>query len=238
MEPLALPFLTSDRFTTRLARFAARCRDQGLLFALALVSLVSMTGCEQSMIARANEAAAVLREFKTGEGQIPSDTLASAEAIAILHESEVGVVVTAGGGKGVMVRRTTKGWSAPLALDTSNGSIGAQIGGQGRDIVMVFRNPVDVAKMLAEDGFAIADASATAGAASGSAGSDGNTVLTYAKTAGLFAGARVGGVGFRINRSVNNETYGYQWSPEDILAGKVERPLGVRELYDLLPPTR
>lgn len=215
--------------------WAARLARALPALACLVVAVVSMTGCEQSMIARSNEAAAVLREFRTGDNQIPQDTLATAQAIAVLHETEVGVVIGGGGGKGVMVRRTGKGWSAPIALDSSSGSIGAQIGGQGRDVVMVFRNEIDIGKMLREDGYAIADASATAGPANGSANSNGNTVLTYVKVAGLFAGARVGGVGFRINNQVNHETYGYQWTAEDILAGKVERPLGAGEIYGLLP---
>lgn len=202
------------------------------------LGVVSLTGCEQSMIARSSDAAAVLREFQTGDKPVSSETLAAAEAIALVHETEGGVVLAGGGGKGVMVRRTPRGWSAPIALDSSSGSIGVQIGAQGRDVLMVFRNPVDVAKVLREDGYAVADASATAGAANSAATTDGNTVLTFTKVAGLFAGARVGGVGFRINKQVNNETYGYQWSADDILTGKVERPLGLGDLYQLLPPPR
>ena len=230
----ASAFVVGVASSARLARLARLLP----LLVVALVGAFGLTGCEQSMIARSSEAAAVLREFQTGDNQIPRDTLAQAQAIAILHETEAGVVVAGGGGKGVMVRRTQRGWSAPVALDSSTGSIGAQIGGQGRDIVMIFRNEMDIAKVLRQDGYAIADASATAGPANSAATSDNNTVLTFAKVAGLFAGARVGGVDFRINNQVNHETYGYQWSAEDILAGKVERPLGAGEIYTVLPPPK
>jgi lipid-binding SYLF domain-containing protein len=62
-------------------------------------------------------------------------------------------------------------------------------------------------------------------------------VQTYARIAGLFAGARIGGVKFTINDKVNNETYGLRWTAEEILDGKVERPLGTADLYRLLGPT-
>ncbi len=200
-----------------------------------LLSLLALTGCEQSMITRSNEAAAVLRDFSLGDAKIPAEAMARAQAIAILREGEGGVVVTGGGGKGVMVHRTAKGWSAPIALDSATGSVGAQIGGQGRDIVMLFRSQAEVDRVIREDGYSLADASATAGPVGDGAKQDDNPVQTYVRVAGLFAGARIGGVKFLVNSQVNHETYGMRWSTEEILAGKVERPLGAGDLYKLLP---
>jgi SH3 domain-containing YSC84-like protein 1 len=202
--------------------------------ALAL-SLGLLGGCEQSMITRSNEAASVLRDFQLSDTKIPDSAFASAQAVAILRESEAGVVVGAGGGKGVMLQRTAKGWSAPIALDSSTGSFGAQIGGKGRDVVMLFRSATEIDKVLREDGYSLADASAAAGPMTGAAGENDNPVQTYVRVAGLFAGARIGGVKFTINDKVNNETYGLRWTAEEILDGKVERPLGTAELYRLLP---
>lgn len=217
------------------ARSLSSSLRHAVLALVALVAVLPLTGCEQSMITRSNEAAAVLRDFSLSDTKIPVEAMARAEAIAILRESEAGVVVGAGGGKGVMLQRTAKGWSAPIALDSSTGSFGAQIGGQGRDVVMLFRSKTEVAKVLREDGYSLADATATAGPMSGAAGQDDNPVQTYARVAGLFAGARIGGVKFTINDDVNHETYGMRWTAEEILAGKVERPLGTGELFQLLP---
>lgn len=205
---------------------------------VAMVGVLSLTGCEQSMITRSNEAAAVVRDFSLSDTKIPAEAMARAQAIAILRESEAGVVVGGGGGKGVMVHRTAKGWSAPIALDSASGSIGAQIGGQGRDIVMLFRSQAEVDRVLREDGYSIADASAAAGPVGNAATQDDNPVQTYVRVSGLFAGARVGGVKFLVNKQVNHETYGMSWTTEEILAGKVERPLGAGDLYRLLPSPR
>ena len=123
------------------------------------------------------------------------------------------------------------------------------------------------AASAAGDAFALAEAGADANASIGSNGIQGNANASARagigvkgdadlKSAALnidgvdplyagigthadgFAGARVGGVAFRINKQVNKETYGYQWSADDILAGKVERPLGLGDLYQLLPPPK
>ncbi len=196
---------------------------------------LGLTGCGQSMVTRSNDAAGVLRDFSLSAEKIPAEVLADAQAIAVLREAEAGVVVNAGGGQGVMVHRTPKGWSAPIALDSSTGSFGAQIGGKSRDIVMVFMNAAQVDQIIRNGGYSLADASATAGPMDPSARKDDNPVKTYARVEGLFVGARIGGVSFRVNTDVDNETYGMRYTVEEIFAGKVERPLGSSELYRYLP---
>jgi lipid-binding SYLF domain-containing protein len=214
-------------------RFGVR-RLLGLLAAAFVVA--SSTGCEQSMITRSNDAAGVLRDFQLSDQKIPESELKSAQAIAVLRETEAGVVVNAGGGKGVMVQRTKDGWSAPIALDSTTGSFGAQIGGKSRDIVMIFRSQAEVDKVVSSGGYSLADASAAAGPMADAARQDDNPVVTYARVAGIFAGARIGGVKFDVNEQVNRETYGMNFTTEEILEGKAPRPLGTSEFYKLLPP--
>ncbi|MDZ4756100.1 MAG: lipid-binding SYLF domain-containing protein [Phycisphaerae bacterium] len=221
--------------TTSQSTYRAVAAKRFLACAIACVYALLATGCEQSMVTRSNEAAAVLRDFSLSDQRIPESAFTGAQAIAVLHETEAGVVVNAGGGKGVMVQRTPKGWSAPIALDSSTGSFGAQIGGKSRDIVMVFRSADEVRKIIQSGGYSLADASATAGPMSEAAREDDNPVATYARVAGLFAGARIGGVKFDVNTKVNHETYSMRYTTEEILQGQVERPLGTSELYKYLP---
>ncbi|MDZ4832129.1 MAG: lipid-binding SYLF domain-containing protein [Phycisphaerae bacterium] len=211
-----------------------------LVFATIVLAtpLTALTGCEQSMVSRSQESAAVLRDFSISSTPIPEDLLSGAKAVAVIRASEGGVVVTGASGKGVMVHRTGDSWSAPIALDLGGGSFGAQIGGKAYDVVMVFRNEAEVEKVIKNGGYSIADASATAGPDQGQAKSDDNPVRTFVRTDGLFVGARVGGVKFTVNDEVNHETYGVSWSVEDILAGKVKRPLGTSNLYKNLPPVK
>ncbi|MFO0826849.1 MAG: lipid-binding SYLF domain-containing protein [Phycisphaerales bacterium] len=201
----------------------------------AIVCLVSLGGCSQSMVTRANAAAAVLRDFQISQNAIPESEFAKARAIAVLRASEGGVVIGGTGGQGVMVQRNGNTWSAPIALDISGGSIGLQLGGKSFDVVMIFTNDAEIDKVIRNGSYSVADASATAGPNQGQARSDDNPVRTFVRASGLFAGARVGGVSFSVNERVNNETYGINATVADILGGKVERPLGTSELYRFLP---
>ncbi|MBL9148970.1 MAG: lipid-binding SYLF domain-containing protein [Phycisphaerae bacterium] len=227
-----MPMLTTS------ARPSSRTRSsfRTLLAAcLAVLGTIVLGGCEQSMITRTTEATSVLRDYAISDTPIPKSEFESAKAIAVLRASEGGVVVTGGGGKGVMVHRTGDSWSAPIALDLAAGSFGLQIGGKSYDVVMLFRNDDEVQKVINNGGYSVADASANAGPASGDAQDNDNPVRTYVRAAGLFAGARVGGVKFIVNEKVNHETYGVSWTVEDILNGKVKRPLGTSDFYKQLP---
>lgn len=219
----------NDRLT-----IATGLRAAAFAIVAAMGTLV-LGGCEQSMVTRANEAAAALRDFSLSTTPIPPDQFESAVAVAVVRGGEVGVVFSGGGGKGVMVRRNGNEWSAPIALDTAEGSFGAQIGGKSYDVVMLFRNDAEVEKVISNGSYSVADASANAGPAESRAQDNDNPVRTYMKESGLFAGARVGGVGFVVNKDVNNETYGISRSVDEILGGKVDRPRGTGELYRQLP---
>jgi lipid-binding SYLF domain-containing protein len=214
---------------------SARCLSNLLATVFAFAAFVTLGGCEHSMITRAGDAAQVLRDFSISETPIPADGFSDAKAIAVLRDTDAGVVLNAVSGKGVMVSRTPSGWSAPIALDVIGGSLGAQIGATSRDVVMVFRSDAEVEKVTQNGTYALAEASALAGPSASSTGHDDNPVRTFVRASGLYAGARVGGIKFVVNDDVNHETYGLRYSTSDILAGKVERPLGTSDLYRQLP---
>ncbi len=220
--------LSTDASLRRLAR-------PFVVALVAMVGAVLLGGCQQSMVSRSSEATDVLRDFAASEKPIPQDVMEKAEAIAVLHETDAGVVFGAVSGSGLLVQRTSKGWSAPIALDTVGGSFGAQIGGNSREIVLVFKNKTEVEKIIRDGNYGLAEASATAGPAHGAAGDNDNPVETFAIVSGLYVGARVGGVSFKVNSDVNHSTYGINYSVEDILNGKVERPLGTSDFYRYLP---
>lgn len=205
-----------------------------LLAFMATMGLLA-TGCKQSMVTRAEKAAGVLRDFAASGDPLPRDVLAKAEAIAVLRESETSAVIGAGGGQGVMVQRTPKGWSAPIALDTTVASLGVQVGTTSRDVVLVFRSIAEVDRVVNEGAYSLAEAAATFGPSRAAAADTDNPVLIFERVSGLYAGARVGGVGFTVNTQVNRETYGMAYSTADILRGKVERPYGTFEFFRLLP---
>src|SRR5687768_1720959 len=87
------------------------------------------------------------------EAAIPSDLMDKAKAIVVFPGTLKAAFIVGGqGGKGVAVRRVGKGWSAPAFLNMAGGSIGAQIGGQKTDYILVIMNEKGL-KNLLEDKF-------------------------------------------------------------------------------------
>ena len=75
------------------------------------------------------------------EKAIPESVLDSAECVAVFPSTiKGGFIVGAQKGEGVVSCRAPGGWSAPVFLDMTGGSIGAQIGVQSTDYVLLFMN--------------------------------------------------------------------------------------------------
>src|SRR4030095_10165073 len=88
------------------------------------------------------KAAEAFREIMNAPDKaIPGDILDSAPCVAVFPSTiKGGFIIGAQKGEGVVSCRTANGWSAPVFLDMSGGSIGAQIGGQSTDYVLLFMN--------------------------------------------------------------------------------------------------
>jgi lipid-binding SYLF domain-containing protein len=107
------------------------------LVAFAFLAL-PLGGCQtESVVTRTCDAAEVLRQFSLDGHPVPSAELSTAKGLAIIKETEGGLIVGGRGGKGVLIRRTADGkWSAPLAVDSGGLSVGLQAGVQGSGVVM------------------------------------------------------------------------------------------------------
>ena len=211
-----------------------------LAVALALtLALLPLAGCQtESVVSRTCDAAEVLREFSLAGHPIPSSELASAKGIAILKETEGGLIIGGRGGKGVLVRRTADGkWSAPLAVDSGGLSVGVQVGVQGSSSVLVFQSDVAVDQAINAGDFSANEAEGALGPWGGGLRDAGGGVKVYTKSGGLYGGATLGNMKLTVNHESNAATYGHAASVEDILAGQSERPLGTGQLYKLLPDT-
>jgi lipid-binding SYLF domain-containing protein len=209
------------------------------LLATLLLFLIPLTGCQtESVVSRSCDAAEVMRQFSLGGHPIPSAELASAKGVAIIKETEGGVIVGGRGGKGVLVRRTTDGkWSAPLAVDSGGLSVGLQVGLQGSGVVLVFQSDVAVDQAINAGDFSANEAEGSLGPWGGGLRDAGGGVKVYTRSGGLYGGATLGNTKLNVNHESNALTYGHSASVEAILAGQVERPLGTGQLYRLLPET-
>lgn len=164
------------------------------------------------------------------EKGIPPALLCDAPAVAIFPDMiKAGFILGGRHGRGVLLLRDAAGgWSNPIFLAMSGGSIGWQAGAQSTDLVLVFRTARSVDRFLKGKGKLTlgADASVAAGPVGREAAAATDVqlkaeIFTYSRTRGLFAGVSVAGDVVRIDWAGNERFYGARAvCPADILANR------------------
>lgn len=160
-------------------------------------------------MARLQNATAV---FNRMPAMIPRFVLRHARGIAVIPGAlKAGFIFGGELGSGVLVRRLPNGrWSAPSFISLTGGSFGLQIGGEVRDIVLIFNTPEAVAAARRGNLKLGVGASVTAGPVGGGLGA--NTVMpavySYVRSAGAFIGATVQGSVLSIDYGANRNVYG------------------------------
>ena len=121
------------------------------------------------------------------------------------------------------VRDTASGtWSAPAFLTINGGSLGAQIGAQAIDLILVVNNRRGM-EQLVDNQFKLgADVSVAAGPVGrdASAATDIQMraqILSYSRTRGLFAGVTVNGSTIRQDRDANERFFGTPYRTRQIV---------------------
>lgn len=164
---------------------------------------------------RVDSATEVMNEImKTKDKAIPQEILERAHAVVVFPGVLKGAFIFGGqGGKGVVVRKIGKSWSAPAFLNVGGASFGAQIGGEKIDYVMVVMNESGL-KGLLEDKFEMGgEASIAAGPIGRTAAASTNTtldagILTYSRSQGAFAGVSLKGAVISQDEDMNMGIYG------------------------------
>jgi lipid-binding SYLF domain-containing protein len=172
---------------------------------------------------RIHSASGVLRDFSKMKESIPHDLIAQYQGIVILPKLiNAGFVVGGKRGKGIaMVKLPDGRWSDPVFVTLTGGSIGAQIGVQSVDLVLVFRHKGVLAKVKDGDFTIGGDISAAAGPVgrSTSANTDYKLeaeVYSYSRSRGLFAGISINGSSLSIDKDSNAKYYGKDMTSRDI----------------------
>jgi lipid-binding SYLF domain-containing protein len=175
------------------------------------------------------------------EKAIPQSVFDSAECVAVFPSTiKGGFIVGAQKGDGVVSCRTPRGWSAPVFLDMTGGSVGAQIGVQSTDFVLLFMNRNGADHLLKNEFTVGAEASVAAGPVGREAGASTDwklnaEILSYSRSKGLFAGAALNGVKISTDNSDMKHVYGAGYNARDtLLENKVEAPPAVRAFPDAL----
>src|SRR5262249_40235186 len=161
---------------------------------------------------------------------IPPALLCDAQGVAIFPDMLKASFILGGRyGRGVLlVRDQAGGWSNPIFLTMTGGSVGWQAGAQSTDLVLIFRTARSVDRFLKGKGKITlgADASVAAGPVGREAAAATDVLLraeifTYSRSRGLFAGVSVVGDVVRIDWSGNERFYGNrEVCPADIVANR------------------
>src|ERR1700712_4396338 len=195
-----------------------------LPFALSVFFIVSSAFTDNSKEAeRLHSASNVLKDFGKIKESIPHNLLSECEGVVIVPKLiNAGFVVGGKRGRGVaMVRMSDGKWSDPVFITMTGGSIGAQIGVQSVDLVLVFGHKGVLSKVKNGDFTIGGDASAAAGPVgrSSSANTDYKLdaeVYSYSRSRGLFAGITINGSNLGIDKKSNEAFYGPGISSRDI----------------------
>ena len=206
-----------------------------VLFAAFLVCVATapIGAAQDKEVAKIHEEASKASEtlgeiMRIPEKAIPQNILDDAECVAVFPSTiRGGLIVGARKGEGVVSCRTATGWSAPVFLDMEGGSIGAQIGVQSTDYVLLFMNEKGADQLLRNEFTIGADASVAAGPVGRSAAASTDwkmkaEILSYSRSKGLFAGATIDGVKISVDDSDMKNVYGAEVNPRGVLReGKV-----------------
>jgi lipid-binding SYLF domain-containing protein len=184
---------------------------------------------------RVADAATVLEEIMAASDQaVPRAVMENAEGVAVFPSLiKGGIIIGAQRGRGILSVRDKKSgvWSSPAFLTITGGSIGAQIGAQAIDLVLVINNQRGL-EQLVKNQFKIgADAAVAAGPVGRDASASTDIqlraqILSYSRARGLFAGVTLNGSTIRQDRDANERYYGTGYRTSQIvfdgLAGSPE----------------
>ena len=209
-------------------------RQTGFILLLTLVG--GLTLATSPMLAQSEEAArikaatTVLQEIKDApDGGVPKWVIEKAQGVAVFPGVKKGGLLIGGEwGRGIISARSLKSgtWSSPAFLTLTGGSIGAQIGGQEVDLVLVVIDERGL-EQLAKNQFKLG---ADAGVSAGPVGrnSEASTdiqmrakILSYSRSRGLFAGVTLNGASVKQDRDANERFYGQPYRTSQIIIDRL-----------------
>ena len=144
--------------------------------------------------------------------RIPASLRLNARCVAVFPSVvKAGLIVAAKHGNGLVSCRhhETGQWGAPAVFSLTAASIGIQAGIQSASYVLLFLDEAVASRLLTGEVSFGSDVGITAGPVGAAANySDSDGVLSYVRTAGLFAGVDLEGARLSFATDANQEVYG------------------------------
>ena len=214
------------------------------LIRLALAALVALPATalrSESLDKLIPDCAEILGRMKR-EDILNMDLVKEAKGVVILNVTGFSIGIGGSGGDGILMAKTDKGWSGPVAITTQGGTLGIDVGGQDNDIVILLMNNGAVSKWAAGEHFGSSSASAVLGPKGGAAVDatmKNRDFNVYIWNKGAKLGVNFGRFDVDINNEGNANYYDRPLvSAKDILNSVAEVPEAKKpamaRIYDLL----
>jgi lipid-binding SYLF domain-containing protein len=178
------------------------------------------------------------------DGGIPKELLKRADCVAVIPSVKKAALGVGGHyGRGTVSCRKDGGkgpWGPPAMISIGGASFGFQIGGQARDVVMLFMTPESMGYLLRDKVTLGGDLSAAAGPKGRAASAQTSAtlraeILTYERSRGLFAGVSLNGAVLSPDKEANKSLYNRTIDPSDLLkVGDVPVPEVAKKFLEAL----
>jgi lipid-binding SYLF domain-containing protein len=124
-------------------------------------------------------------------------------------------------------------------MASSGGNIGLQLGAEATDFVIIVMNDQGAKSLVSNKVKLGADASVAAGPVGRTAEASTNArmqaqMLSYSRSRGVFGGVSLSGATLRPDGGANENLYGREVTPQQIMAGQVQMPPEAGELIGAL----
>jgi SH3 domain-containing YSC84-like protein 1 len=204
---------------------------------LSALSAAALLQAGESDVRRLTEANAMFKEIMdTPDRSVPRDLLRDAEcAVLVPGLKKAGFIVGAKYGRGFALCRTSKGWSAPVAVRIEGGSVGFQIGASETDILLLVMNKRGMDRLLSSQFTLGGEASVAAGPVGRESQAQTDLtlraeILSWSRSRGVFAGISLQGATLRADSDTDHDLYGRDINRADALNGLIEAPKPAEEL--------
>ena len=110
-----------------------------------LIALPAANGRAESLEKLIPDCAEILGKMKR-EDILNMELVKEAKGIVILNVTGFSIGIGGSGGDGILMAKTEKGWSGPVAITTDGGTLGIDVGGTDNDIVILLMKEGVVSK--------------------------------------------------------------------------------------------
>ena len=209
------------------------------LLILTVLFASSSFAATSNAVERCHRAGRLLDEIMgTPDTALPQELLNKAHCVALIPGvKKIGFGFGAKYGKGVLSCRVEggTGWSGPSTVRIEGGSFGLQIGASSTDVILLVMNEAGAKKLLSSKFTLGADAGVAAGPVGRTAQAQTDIqmrakILSYSRSRGIFAGVSLEGSTLRPDNDANEQIYGYEVSPLQIVSGEIPTPKIVASL--------